>query len=190
MKRFLIVGFILAAGAIAFAYMSFDSKVAAAGADTVSGEQPSPSEARQEAPLEDQERARRLTGRYLTVRGYNLRGEGWEHSDTLQAAVDSVLAERLLTPSPERRVCVALEAMTEGHRACMDDTSTHEGALFRVHIDAPENGDPSVPPGCEIKAIVIGFYSGLWSVPAVKDQRYKCIYCGEVMVCGSNPSCN
>lgn len=141
-----------------------------------------------------QERADRLDTLYLTARGLGLSGDGWASDDTLQSRVDQDVADRLLAPS-DGRVCIKVE-VDEGapQRACMDYESAHEGKLFRFHVDRPDRAEiealDRAEAECNIEAIVIGFYSHLWGGSAVNDQRYQCIPCGSIWVCGSSPSCD
>ncbi len=152
------------------------------------------------ALLQDaQERTSRLDTLYLTARGPGISGDGWESMDTLQVRIGQAQAEEAYERA-DGRVCINVDVGSGMTKVCLDTESDHEGKLFRIHTDSwsvPGRAASGAPvdslevrqsAGC-IRGVVIGFYSWLWSDGAVNDQRYKCIVCGEILVCGSNPSC-
>ena len=176
MKKTLLIALAAAAGLYA---------VAIEPAATV----PAAQAVEQEAPglqQDLQERAARLDTLVLTVRGPGLAGAEWESTDTVQTRVSQRIVDRILDRSVESRVGISLGV--DGSRftsVSLDSASDHEGKLFRIHVDRPEMDED-----CGISALVMGFYDGLWSLDAVKDQKYSCIRCGEILVCGSRPQCD
>lgn len=139
-------------------------------------------------------RAERLDTLYVTTRGRGIQLDGFASEDTVQSRVPQDLADRIVQRKDATdRVSLSL-SIDGGPRwqMSMDAESPDEGRLFRLHIDRPDAGQCSVEPAkgqCVIKAIVIGYYDGLWTRGAVDEQKVKCIPCGEIQVCGSDPGC-
>ena len=138
----------------------------------------------------DTAREARLDALYVTLRGEGIRVElaatpgsvGLESTDTTQ--VYSAEPEALLSRQADRAgLSVSIDGRDWQSFSMATDTA-HEGKLFRIHVDRPEGLDE-----CQYTAIATGYYSRMWSDDAVRKQKTKCIPCGEILVCGVNPTC-
>ena len=135
-------------------------------------------------------RETRIERLYVTLRGKGIRVQmtgrpdtaGLESTDTTQ--VHAADPESLLELGDGRAgLAVSIDGR-DWHRFSMDTDADHEGKLFRIHIDRPEGLE-----NCGYTAVAMGYYSELWSKDAVEKDKTKCIPCGEILVCGVNPTC-
>jgi len=63
----------------------------------------------------------------------------------------------------------------------------HEGYLRRIHVDGPETGPGNTGPP---SITATGIYDRLLSKSALEEQRYECVRCNRIEVCGTDPQCD
>jgi len=124
----------------------------------------------------------------VTARGWGIKGrmaddttKEWSHNSAKQKQLPPGLLKR---DKANNRVSVDLLPVPDPDSvvtASMDTWASHEGNLIRMHVDRP--------PHTGNKLLVIGFYDLIASDSAVVEQRYECVTCDEVTVCGVKPKC-
>ena len=138
----------------------------------------------------------------VTVRAGGFLGEMMVRADSLVVDADSVFTGPIqylheapdLIADAEGRVSLAVfGGMGEsGHYVIADTISLnrctgHEGYLRRIHVDGPERGPGNTGPP---SITVTGIYDRLLSDSALVAQRYACVRCARIEVCGTAPQCD
>jgi len=136
----------------------------------------------------------RTDGRAVRISGQEIMTDGvqwWMQDTEPHLTVDRVRIKRPefwvrehLVPDREGQLpegqLIVLEV--NGIAVAMTPWAEHEGILKRIHVDVPEGS-----VGQEVT--IIGYYAGSTSERAIELPGKKCKWCGEVEVCGTNPTC-